>query len=156
MGSQSLTGLAIKEQQQFHCTYVPHVYPFLCRRMLGLLPRLGCCKQWGGEHWGLHHRLAGARAGGCRLSRFVMGALRAGRGQRIIHQPLSNPHPSISKSRRSFPSSPPPLAGWASPSPSSRSPRAATAGGKERRLGVNRAQLCLCHLDTRTCSILRL
>ena len=44
MGSQSLRGLETKEQQQFHCTYVPHVYPFLCRRMLGLLPRLGCCK----------------------------------------------------------------------------------------------------------------
>ena len=100
----------------FHCMYVPHLYPFLCRRTLRLLPCLGCCKHWSGEHWGLHHRLAGARAGGCRLSRFDGGT----EGwQRPAHHPSASlkPSPIHSKSRRSFPGSPPHFQGGPAPPP---------------------------------------
>ena len=36
----------------FHCIYVPHLYPFLCRWTFRLLPCLGYCKQCCSEHQG--------------------------------------------------------------------------------------------------------
>ena len=156
------------------CTTSPLSVP--CRWTLRLPPRLGCCKQRCSEHWPCTTALQEPGPEVVFLSHFAVGTPRAGRGQCIPRQPLSNPHTSVSKSSMRALQAPvpwlsTPLQLWPSwrPPPgegslleealsplSWRSSRAATAGEKERRPGVNRAQLCLCHLDAYTCSIQRL
>ena len=36
----------------FHCIYVPHLYPFICRWTFRLFPRLHCCEGCCSEHRG--------------------------------------------------------------------------------------------------------
>ena len=78
------------------CTTSPLSVP--CRWPLRLPPRLGCCEQRCSEHWPCTTALQEPGPEVVFLSHFAMGTPRAGRGQCIPRQPLSNPHTSVSKS----------------------------------------------------------
>ena len=92
------------------CTTSPLSVP--CRWPLRLPPRLGCYEQRCSEHWPCTTALQEPGPEVVFLSHFAMGTPRAGRGQCIPRQPLSNPHTSVSKSsmralQAPFPGSPP-------------------------------------------------